>query len=588
MNILKKKSIKTIGALTLTVGVSICSTAAISAPAAKVGFERYIIKYKKGVNAKAIEAINAHGGEIKLTLEKHDAIAARLPAKAVQNLQKNPNIEYIEIDAKKELLLQETPYAIPMLQADLVSDSLTGNQKVCVIDTGLDTNHEDMIGNNMTGQGDWTTDLNGHGTIMVSAIASVNNNVGVVGIAPNGHINIHMLRIYDRYGSSYIKALDNCVDAGANVISISAGNATQSRTERNAFQSAYDQGVLIFAAMGNSGNSELTYPPSYPSVIGVGSVDKNKEHSFFSVFNEHVELVAPGWYTLGAYSTQTANITMQADVFVNGLELEPTATRKSTPGEVTAEVVDCGDGLSLCAAAQGKICLITGTQSRNVTTEVQNCELSGGVAALVHGDEFVIGYSDGEVDEGQTSIPSLNLLDDDAAYLRTVIGSTITVKTWDSDYQEVYGTSMSTPYAAASAALVWSHHPECSNQQIRDVMNMTAEDLGAPGRDVYYGFGLPQILAAKTYLDQNGCSSQPPVSTIEFSVTKKKVKGQNSAKLTWSGFSSSNVNIYRGNVLLANTTNDGEYIDKTASGTYNYKVCESDDSQCSQEISISI
>ncbi|NVK21560.1 MAG: S8 family serine peptidase [Kangiellaceae bacterium] len=586
MKFLKNHSIKIASSLILAAGLSVYSTNAHSA--SKPEFARYIIKYKTGVNSKAVAAIKAQGGEIKLELNKHDAIAAILPGNAVQNLQNNPNIEYIEIDAEKELLLQNIPYAIPMLQADLVSDSLTSNQRVCVIDTGLDASHEDMAGNNMNGQGDWNIDPNGHGTLMTSAIASVNNNVGVVGVAPNNHINIHMLSIWERYASNYIKALDNCQAAGANIVTISAGNALESRTEERAFQQAYDNGVLIFAAIGNNGDNTINYPSAYSSVIGVGSINKDKEHSFFSVFNEHVELVAPGWYTLGAYSTQTANITMQADVLVNGFELEPTATRKSLPGEVTAIVVDCGDGLSLCPAAQGNICLITGTQSRNVTTEVQNCEQSGGLAALVHGDQFVIGYSDGEVDEGQTSIPSLNLRDDDAAYLRTTLGTTITVKTWDSDYQEVYGTSMSTPYAAASAALVWSYHPQCTNQQIRDAVNMTAEDLGDSGRDIYYGFGIPQILAAKTYLDQNGCASEPPVTSIELTVAKRKQKGQTVATLNWNGLTSNSVNIYRDSGLLISTDNDGEYSDPVSSGTYSYQVCESDNSECSEIVSITI
>ncbi len=550
--------------------------------------QRYIIKFKSNKGDNTERAIKAQGGQVKLHLNNYDAIAATLPQQALPKLRNNPNVDYIEIDTEKQLLLQETPYPIPMLQADLVSDSLTSNQKVCVIDTGLDTNHEDMIGNNMTGQGDWTNDPNGHGTLMVSAIASVNNNVGSVGVAPNGHINIHMLRIWDRYASSYIKALDSCQSAGANIVSISAGNATVSRTEERAFQRAYDNGLLIFAAMGNSGNSELTYPPSYPSVVGVGSVNKDKEHSFFSVHNEHTELVAPGWYTFGAYSTQVDRITLQADVLVNGLELEPTATQNSVIGEITAPVVDCGNGLSLCPSAQDSICLITGTQGTNVTTEVKNCELSGGLAALVHGDEHIIGYSDGTIDVGQVGIPSINLRDDDAAYLRTVLGTSITAKTWDSDYQEVYGTSMSTPYAAGAAAVVWSYHPNCSNQQIRDVLNVTAEDLGDAGRDIYFGFGVPQILAAKTYLDENGCGTQPPVTTIEFSVSKKKIKGRNAAKLSWYGFNSADVKVYRDASLLITTDNDGEYIDQAPAGTYSYQVCESDDSSCSEIQSITL
>jgi serine protease len=37
-------------------------------------------------------------------------------------------------------------------------------------------------------------------------------------------------------------------------------------------------------------------------------------------------------------------------------------------------------------------------------------------------------------------------------------------------------------------------------------MNATAEDLGTPGRDKYFGNGLVQAKAADDYLTQTGCS----------------------------------------------------------------------------------
>lgn len=51
---------------------------------------------------------------------------------------------------------------------------------------------------------------------------------------------------------------------------------------------------------------------------------------------------------------------------------------------------------------------------------------------------------------------------------------------------------MATPHVSAVAALVWSQNPAWSPQQIRDALAANAEDLGAPGRDDVYGFGLVQ------------------------------------------------------------------------------------------------
>lgn len=51
------------------------------------------------------------------------------------------------------------------------------------------------------------------------------------------------------------------------------------------------------------------------------------------------------------------------------------------------------------------------------------------------------------------------------------------------------GTSFSSPLAAGVAALVWAANPALSAQQVRDILFLTATDLGAPGWDEYYGYG---------------------------------------------------------------------------------------------------
>jgi len=553
--------------------------------------QRYIVKFKPGKSQQVHQFIASNGGELKLSLEKHDAVAALLPPNALKGLSKNPNVEYIEIDPVKEFFLQETPSSIPQLQADLLSDELMGSQKICVIDSGLDATHEDIAANKLTGDGNWAPDTHGHGTYMVSAIASINNDVGVVGVAPNGHVNIHMQSIYDlwrRHASDFVDALDKCQLAGSNIVTISAGSAAVTKTEEKAFQQAYDNGLLIFAAVGNNGDTTVNYPSGYSSVIGVGAVDQYNNHAFFSVQNDFVELMAPGWYTKGAWTRDSGKDVMLSDLIFNGNELEVTSILNSVEGDISAPLVDCGDGLSVCSAAQNSICLISATNSKNVTTEVQNCQAGGGLGAVVHGDQFIIAYNEGLVDKGKVSIPAVGLRDNDATTLRNNLGATVQLKNWFSQYKEAYGTSMSTPYAAAVAGLVWSYHPECSNQQIRDALTTTAIDLGDAGRDNYFGFGLVQALDAKNYLDANGCGSTEPPAGITLDVSKSKVKGKTYADLSWTGVSSTDVDIYRDGSLVVTTTNSGSYSEQLPSGTYSYQVCEVASSTCSGEISISL
>lgn len=58
-----------------------------------------------------------------------------------------------------------------------------------------------------------------------------------------------------------------------------------------------------------------------------------------------------------------------------------------------------------------------------------------------------------------------------------------------STYGQWSGTSFSSPLTAGVAALMMSANPALSGSQIESIMNSTATDLGAAGRDIYYGYG---------------------------------------------------------------------------------------------------
>lgn len=67
---------------------------------------------------------------------------------------------------------------------------------------------------------------------------------------------------------------------------------------------------------------------------------------------------------------------------------------------------------------------------------------------------------------------------------------------WDNTYADKSGTSMSAPHVAGVAALVRSLHSDWSNEEVRTRLTQTADDLGASGRDEYYGYGKVNASAA--------------------------------------------------------------------------------------------
>ena len=120
------------------------------------------------------------------------------------------------------------------------------------------------------------------------------------------------------------------------------------------------------------------------------------------------------------------------------------------------------------------------------------------------------GLFSGTLGGAATTIPSVGISDADGQILLSASGQA-TVTTLQGDYAYFDGTSMATPHVAGVAALVWSLNEDCSNQEIRNALTSTAEDLGAVGRDNAYGFGLVRAKQANLFLASasNTCDSYP-------------------------------------------------------------------------------
>ena len=69
-------------------------------------------------------------------------------------------------------------------------------------------------------------------------------------------------------------------------------------------------------------------------------------------------------------------------------------------------------------------------------------------------------------------------------------GASIFSTWYDGLYATLSGTSMATPHVSGVAALAWELNPLMSNVEIRTLLQSTADDLDAVGRDAQFGFGL--------------------------------------------------------------------------------------------------
>jgi subtilisin family serine protease len=81
-------------------------------------------------------------------------------------------------------------------------------------------------------------------------------------------------------------------------------------------------------------------------------------------------------------------------------------------------------------------------------------------------------------------------------YADGVLQNTFGNTTVDWAYWFYQGTSMATPHAAGVAALLLSIDPSLTPDEVKSVLESTAEELGAAGRDDFYGYGLIDARAA--------------------------------------------------------------------------------------------
>jgi subtilisin family serine protease len=186
---------------------------------------------------------------------------------------------------------------------------------VAVIDSGVDLDHPDLAGvavtapRNETWNSTDVTDDFGHGTHVAGTIfARTNNDRGIAGIAPNS--TLMPIKVLDDLGDGFLSDVLDAVDwartHGADVINLSLGGTLepdQVALAQPTFTAAHASGIVIVAAAGNSGDSEMLYPAGFAGVISVSAVDGGDGAADFSTFNRAVDISAPGVDTLSTTLT---------------------------------------------------------------------------------------------------------------------------------------------------------------------------------------------------------------------------------------------------------------------------------------------
>lgn len=93
----------------------------------------------------------------------------------------------------------------------------------------------------------------------------------------------------------------------------------------------------------------------------------------------------------------------------------------------------------------------------------------------------------------------------------------------DFGYYFYQGTSMATPHVAAAAAILKSNDDTLTAASIRMALEGSAHDLGDPGWDQYYGYGIIDIYAALSWTPGPVIENDPPTADPKSVTTDEEV-----------------------------------------------------------------
>lgn len=237
-----------------------------------------------------------------------------------EQFQKRTDIDFAELDAVMETATNQTSATEKPETKTAFKDYLDGlDQKqeitVAVVDSGVNTSSvllKDRVlesSLNFSGNGDSTTDKNGHGTKVASAIASVSPDC----------VKILPVKVANKDGKSTILAaylgIKSAIEAGAQVINLSmnaASSVDRSNLLQAAIDEAYDKGIYVVVSAGNDGtDTKEVVPSNIESALVVSAVDNNEKIADYSNYGDTVD-----YATSGTYDNESG--TSYAAAFVSG------------------------------------------------------------------------------------------------------------------------------------------------------------------------------------------------------------------------------------------------------------------------------
>ncbi|MGA1875619.1 MAG: S8 family serine peptidase, partial [bacterium] len=222
--------------------------------------------------------------------------SATIPDYMLEILKKDPRIKYIEPELIFHAFEQTVPTGVQRIKVDLnATANIDGinseiDVDIAILDSGVDLDHPDLKVVNGATFVPFTRsaeDYLGHGTHVAGIVAALDNDFGVVGVAPGARI--HAVKVLGKYGTGGMSSIIAGIDWVAEhadeieVANMSLGAVGQSQAMREAITNCVNKGVVFVVAAGNStedvygtdrlfGTRDDYIPASYPEVATISAL----------------------------------------------------------------------------------------------------------------------------------------------------------------------------------------------------------------------------------------------------------------------------------------------------------------------------
>jgi subtilisin family serine protease len=332
--------------------------------------DRYIAVFEEGVRDPAAVA-NEHARENSLQLRfvyssAIEGYAAVFPNdRALQRVQNDPRVAYVEQDQVVRAVAQTLPWGIDRVEADQSStkagdgSGAVSNVNAYIIDSGIYTTHTDLnVVKHVNFVGDGKNyDCSGHGTHVAGTVAAKDNTSDVVGAGPGAPLT--GVKVLGCSGSGswsgVIKGIDwvtaNAVKPAIANMSLGGG---ASQAVDDAVRKSANSGVFYSIAAGNQGTDACTRSPARAGrtknadgtwnknngIMTVAATNKSNGETSWSNYGPCVDIWAPGYSILSTKNgggTATMSGTSMAAPHVGGggaLYLSSRASANSSTVEV--------------------------------------------------------------------------------------------------------------------------------------------------------------------------------------------------------------------------------------------------------------